>query len=171
MNQADRGSFTVLCAAIAVFLAAACHAAAVSLMISVRPNGELRISTTDRDVNLKLSHSIDGYLTKCDRRTILAWGKPLKFNPNNPQESMLTIVDVGSLKIRREAYLSKGIYSAEFLSLRPEVIVWTDTGVVIDLEAGKTLPPPDQMDFDSADYRRETCPDFPYKSFNRYPEE
>ena len=158
------GAATALCVT-------TCLAGDANLTISIIAPDTLDISSTDRHVSLNLAHSIDGYLTNCEKRTILIWGKPVETNPSNPQQSTLTIINTENLKIRKEGHFSKGIHTAEFLSSRSEAIVWTDTGIAIDLGTGKTLPPPNQLDFDFANFPREACPDFPYKSFKKYPEQ
>jgi hypothetical protein len=171
MNRPHKLSLASFSAAIAALYVSACAAAKLDLKISITAPDALAISTTDQHVILNFTHSIDGYLTNCEKNIILIWGKPLDLNPSSPQESTLTIINTNSLKIHKEVHFSKGIYTAEFLSSRPEAIVWTDMGVAIDLRAGKALPPPNQFDFDSANFPRESCPDFPFKSFKKYPEQ
>jgi hypothetical protein len=148
----------------------ACLAADVGFRISIAPPSALEITGQDKRVELRLSHTIDGYLVNCERSRMLAWGKPFKLNPDNPQDGVLSIIDTQDLKIQQEVHLSKGIHSAEFLSSKAEAIIWTDVAIAIDLDTGKTLPQPDQLEFDAVQYPREACPDFPYKAFNRYRE-
>jgi hypothetical protein len=156
--------------AAATLCVAACLAADGGFRVSIATPQVLGGIVDNRYLSLKLSHSIDGYLVSCDRRRILVWGRPMKFNSDAPQEATLTVVDTRSLKIGSEVRFSKGIHSAEFLAERSEAIIGTEMGAMIDLETGKILPSPDYLEFDTTRYPRETCPEFPYKSFNKFPD-
>jgi hypothetical protein len=158
-----------------LLLSAGCAAVAqpdpgLDIQLPATGASSLTINDHGNSGRVTFRHSVDGYEVSCDGRALAVWGKPLKMNANNPQDSDLTIVDLPSLKTTRQFAFSKGVFSVEFLKDKPQLLVDTDPGEVVDFQSGKSLPPPPDQNFDEAAFPRESCDDFKSKSYRRYRE-
>ncbi len=156
-----------------LLLAAGCAAVAQAtpgLEIQLPAIGASSLTINDRGHAGKVSfkHSVDGYEMSCDGHALAVWGKPLKLNVNNPQDTDLTIVDAQSFKTTRQFAFSKGVFSVEFLKTKPLLLVDTEAGEVVDFVTGKSLPPPPGQDFNDTAFPRESCDDSKSRSYRRY---
>ncbi|MBI5256145.1 MAG: hypothetical protein HY855_06575 [Burkholderiales bacterium] len=112
---------------------------------------------------------MDGYDVSCDQRWLAVWGKPRTLNPDNPQDSNLTIVDLQDPRVTPALGFERGIFGVEYLKTPARAIVATDSGALLDLERRVRLAPPAQFDFGDPAYLRESCAPFPNKTYRRYP--
>ncbi|MEK8034981.1 hypothetical protein AACH06_29550 [Ideonella sp. DXS29W] len=136
--------------------------------IDVVGDRSLALAVEKMKVTIETRIRIDGYEMDCSRRYILVWGHPTLLNPNNPQDSVISIFDVAKLQIVGNVAVSKGVFSAEFLKDKPLAIVASDAEFLIRLPDGEIQPRPDGLDFSGPQFERESCARPPNSRYRRF---
>ncbi len=87
----------------------------------------------------KYSHTINGYITKCDRKMLLVWGMPKILSRDSPQATQATLIDLIKKRKTKTFYFGAGTYGAGFLKDGRHLYVETGTGDLIDLKTASKL--------------------------------
>ena len=114
----------------------------------------------------KSTHSIEGYSINCQKTYLSTWGRALVLNPDSPQDSFLSVVDLKRKKIKQVYNSSKGIFDVIYLNNGIEAFVDSGLPALVNLRrfryaSSLSLVAPS---LDSI----ESCNDFEYKSFRSY---
>ncbi|WP_295380425.1 hypothetical protein [uncultured Pseudacidovorax sp.] len=114
----------------------------------------------------KYSHTINGYITKCDRKMLLVWGMPKILSRDSPQATQATLIDLTKKRKTKTFYFGAGTYGAGFLKDGRHLYVETGTGDLIDLKTRKQVETgPNAWEFQN---QYESCPDFKGRHFSKY---
>jgi hypothetical protein len=140
-----------------------------SYAVNISLNGNHSISIdNDGDVReMKFDTVINGYNVKCSGDEIILWGKPVKMNEGNPQDTNIIIVSVSNKHKVIERGISEGIFEVAYLKNENRAYIGTGKGMFIDLghgqleEVGSDFDPSDDKNFESCD-KNESW------EFNRY---
>jgi hypothetical protein len=136
--------------------------------VAIIKDSTLNIVKNDKTGRFKLNHSISGYKTNCKRNYIAAWGKPLKINRNNPQDSSLTIISLRPIQKKFEIFFDKNIYEVNFLKDETSISIDSDLEKIINIKNGRDTSPPIDSDPKKEKLSQETCEDFKFKSFSKF---
>lgn len=109
----------------------------------------------------KIKYDILGFNVNCKKNKILVWGKPLRLNSGNTQDSMLTIIDIDS-KRKVDVPQFKNIYGAYFLKNESLGVIESHVSSLLDLNAGKIIAESNEMQ------DLEVCQNFPGKFYSKY---
>lgn len=155
---------------IIAFSACVCAASSATNVPEVSLDGDsvLSIYIDKKKHAIRSDFRIDGYEIDCSRKYAILWGHSKPFNPSNPQDSSVSVVDILSSRIVGRVALSKGVFSAEFLKDKYRALIWSDAGVLVRLPDGKVLPDPENLDFSGPDFERESCAEFTNKHYRRF---
>lgn len=135
--------------------------------IEAASDRSLTIAGHKMKVTIKTEMRINGYEMDCSQKYLLIWGHPEFLNPNNPQDTVVSIVDIAKLQIVGNVAISKGVFSAEFLKDKPLALIAADAEFLIRLPDGQVQPSPDGLDFSGAEYERESCDRSPSSRYRR----
>lgn len=128
---------------------------------------QIYVNENDRSRGVRLTHEVFGYEVNCSKSRILVWGKHTPLNKNNPQDSVLTIINLNSRAKPSIIELNKNIFDVKFLNDNANAIIESDSVKLLNIARGVLLNPDDNY-FPSAHADPENCIDFPYKSYRKY---
>lgn len=74
----------------------------------------LRVDQGELAKSFQLRHFFDGYEVDCDKRYLVAWGKPEKINPSNPQDTGISLINLTDMRFVYQGFGGKNIYDAEY---------------------------------------------------------
>lgn len=129
------------------------------------PPHKRNTSAIDLLKNLALSHSIDGYEENCKQDTLIAWGKPKSINPNNPQLSQITLINIIKKKITRTVDITGGIFGARYLQDGKFIYLEGTPETLLNLASGAPLAI-DERTYSTL--RFEACNNSPRGSYLKY---
>jgi len=135
--------------------------------ISLTGNNLITITNKNGVKKLKFDISINGYTVKCSGDKIILWGKPVKFNEGNPQDTSVILVNLNDKSLVIEKSISEGVFDVECLKSKNSVFIGTGKGLFINLNSGQI----DEVknDFDPSDDNNfESCNKSKSWEFNRY---
>ena len=114
---------------------------------------------------LSLSHSIDGYEENCGRKILIAWGKPKKINPSDPQLSQATLIDIKKKSITRKLDIAGGIFGARYLGDGESAYLESNPEILLNLSNGASQTINESI-YNTFNF--ESCNNFPGKSYLKY---
>lgn len=135
--------------------------------ISLTGNNLITITNKNGVKKLKFDISINGYTVKCSGDKIILWGKPIKFNEGNPQDTSVILVNLNDKNLVIEKSISEGVFDVEYLKSKNSAFIGTGKGLFINLNSGQI----DEVknDFDPSDDNNfESCNKSKSWEFNRY---
>jgi len=138
-----------------------------NISVNVLSNYKIKINYMNKIYKINVNHSIDGYNIDCDKKNMVIWGRSKLFNPDNPQNSYITIVKINPSSIKKEMRNFGNIYDVLYLKNKPIIYIETGMGAFANLTDGSLLKI-NGLDVESPDV--EDCPDFVGKSYKRYSE-
>ena len=95
------------------------------------------------------------------------WGKPIKFNDGDPQDTNLIVVDLNDSYKKTEKGISEGVFDVEYLKSKNIAFIGTGKGLFINLSTGQLEDV--KSNFDSSDDNNfEACDKNKSWEFNRY---
>lgn len=115
--------------------------------------------------NLSPNHSIDGYEENCKREILIAWGKPKKINPSNPQLSQIKLIDIKNKRITKTLDITGGIFGARYLQDGKSVYLESTPETLLNISDGTPLTI-NENTYNTFSF--ESCRDFPQKSYLKY---
>lgn len=135
--------------------------------IDISGKNQLSIHGVDKSRRIRLLHEIYGYEVNCTKTRILAWGKPKILNKDNPQDSILTIVNLERRTKPFAIEFNKNIFNAIFLVNDNNAIIESDVDILVNLKQGilLNLNGSTSLNFNMDP---EDCITFPYKSYRKY---
>ncbi len=112
---------------------------------------------------IDLQYDLLGFEVNCKKTKILIWGKSFNLNPNNPQDSILTILNLND-DSKESLMYSNNIYDAYFSAQRDVAIIETVSRELIDLKTKKPIG------VNKLNEVREICKKFDGKAYRKYKE-
>lgn len=135
--------------------------------LEISKKNQLSIYEGERSRQVRLIHEIYGYEVNCSKTKVLVWGKPKNLNKDNPQDSILTIVNLKYNTKSSIIEFTKNIFDVVFLADGVKAIVGSDSEKFIDITRGVLLDPGDGASI-NPNANLENCKTFPNKSYRRY---
>lgn len=135
--------------------------------VELTENVTMEIKNSSAIKKIHLDTIINGYTVKCDGSKIVMWGKPVKFNGSNPQDTNIIIINLNESYKAIEKRVSEGVFGIEYLKGKDNALIDAGNGLFVNLSTGQI----DEVksDFDSSDDNNfEPCDKNKSWEFNRY---
>lgn len=123
--------------------------------------GGIVVKKDCRKKYFKINYDIFGFNVNCKKNKILVWGKSSRLNSSNPQDSILTIIDIDN-KRKTDATQLKNIYGANFLKNESFGVIDSHVSNLVDLNTGKIIAESNE------EQDLEVCENFPGKFYSKY---
>ncbi|HFT7493941.1 hypothetical protein [Enterobacter ludwigii] len=138
-----------------------------SFDVELTDNVTMEIKNSSAIKKIHLDTIVNGYTVKCDGSKIVVWGKPVKFNESNPQDTNIIITNLNESYKTVEKRVSEGVFGIEYLKGKDNAFIDAGNGLFVNLTTGQL----DEVksEFDSSDENNfESCDKNKSWEFNRY---
>ncbi len=135
--------------------------------VELTKNVTMEMKNSSAVKKVHLDTLVNGYTVKCDGSTIVMWGKPVKFNESNPQDTYIIIINLNAGYKAVEKRVSEGVFGIEYLKGKNSAFTDAGKGLFVNLSTAQLGDV--KSDFDSSDDNNfESCDKNKKWEFNRY---